>query len=143
MQFEASTTSMNDLLTTQETATLREQYWQRYRIRYMPHLTCGHTLLSRIRKELDEHRLTAHLAPRASPLRSSSPHPTPPPPPPAPHPSHLHLRLSTLQVQRLGKLDNPCPWGRPHVKFHLTPNPHWWTGVGGYALYPPEPARKN
>ena len=44
------------------------------------------------------------------------------------------------KVQTLGKVDNPCPWGRPsaHTPKRMWQNKHFWSGVASYAHYPPE-----
>lgn len=53
---------------------------------------------------------------------------------------------SVAQVQLLGRVDNPCPWGRPRPHGEAkkrAPNPLWWTGEPGFQLYPPEPDRNR
>lgn len=48
------------------------------------------------------------------------------------------------KIQRLGKVDNPCPWGRPQPHVNRPPqNQLWWRGVPGYLQYPQEPAKTS
>jgi hypothetical protein len=49
------------------------------------------------------------------------------------------------KVQRLGKVDNPCPMGRqkPHATAGALGNKWWWRGVPDYPLYPQEPAARS
>jgi len=44
------------------------------------------------------------------------------------------------KVQRLGKVDNPCPSGRPFKRSGRPLSPNWWQGEPGWPLYPVEPA---
>lgn len=46
------------------------------------------------------------------------------------------------KVQQLGKVDNPCPYGRPAPHVKGASNPTWFAGRPGFErYYPPERAR--
>lgn len=41
------------------------------------------------------------------------------------------------KIQRMGKVDNPCPIDRPY-KGKVSQNSNWWRGAAGWPLYPQE-----